>query len=125
MPSQASVIEAGARPGRLEHARGRREADRRHAVAGDVEHGERGGVERVVVARGDVADRRDVGRQLPCLPAGAADQEPALGQLPCRLEEERLDTRLAVGQAVAEEGEVGGKRGSGGTGWCVAGSSAL
>ena len=59
-----------------------------------------------MVARGDVAERADVRRQRAVVPAGAAEQERARGRQLRRAQEELLHARLAVREAIAEEGEV-------------------
>ncbi len=99
--------QAAARPRRLEHPRRRREADRRHGVAGDVENRERAGVEGVVLARIDVAQMADVGRHGLGLPAVPPDQEPPVREPLGRRQEEGLHPRLPIGQAVAQERQVG------------------
>ena len=80
MPSQASVIRQRAGARRLEHAGCRREAGRRHRVAGDVQNRERARVEGVVIARVDMSDVRGRSPASPCLPAVAADEEAAVRQ---------------------------------------------
>ena len=66
-------------------------------------------VEGVVLARVDMPDVPHVRRHRLVFPAVAADEETAVGKPRRRVEEEFFDARLAVGQAVAEEGEVGGE----------------
>ena len=100
--------QAGAGAGGLEDAGGRREAVAGHALAADVQHGPRRAVEGVVVARVDVADvvARSAGIGLspqPLPPSRNASSRQRGGGA----EEELLDPRLAVRQAVAEEAEVG------------------
>ena len=101
--------EASPRASRLEDARRRRKADRRHRVARDIQHRRRRAIEGVVVGRIDVAVVADVGRYCLGLPSRAADQEAACGRDLGRREEELLDASLAVGQPIAEEGEVAGE----------------
>jgi hypothetical protein len=71
--------------------------------------GERAGVEGVVVAGADVADRADVGRHRLVVPAVAADEERPLGRRDGGVQEELLHPGLAVGQAVGEEAQVRGE----------------
>ena len=114
MPSQASVIRQAPAPAASKTRVAGEKPIVGHAVAGDVQHRERRAVEGVVVARVDVADVAHVRRHRLVVPAVAAEQEAPLGQARGRLEEELLDPRLAVGQAVAEEARSAAKRGSGG-----------
>lgn len=87
--------QAGAGAGSLKDARRRGKADRRHAVPCDVEHGQRGRVESIVVARRHVAEPQEVLRCRLAVPAIAAEQEARPGQSPCRLEEEGVYPRPA------------------------------
>ena len=105
VPGVGDQAGAGARG--LEHPGRRREAVGRHAGAVDVEHRAGRAVEGVVVGGADMADVADVGRQRPVVPAGAAQQEAGLRQRLGGGEEELVDPRLAVGQPVAEEAELG------------------
>ena len=74
---------------------------------GDVQHRQGAGVEGVVLGRIDVADVADVGGHGLVAPAVAADQEAPLGQAVGGVQEEPLHPRLTVGQAVAQERQVG------------------
>jgi hypothetical protein len=94
--------DAGARPRCLEDARGGRKADGSHAVTGHVQHGQRGTVEGVVLSGRDVPEHPDVRATRLLRPAATAEKKPALRQAPGRLEEELLDARLPIRQAVGE-----------------------
>ena len=72
--------QAGRRAPSFEHARRWLKADVGHAVAGDVEHGKRRGIERVVLMRVDVAEMPHVRWHLFRFPAVAADEELAFRQ---------------------------------------------
>jgi hypothetical protein len=72
--------QAGARAGRLEHARRGREPVRGHRLAAHVEDRERARVERVVVARVHVADVADVRWGALVGPPGAAEEERVFGE---------------------------------------------
>ena len=113
-PGVGNDARAGA--GRLEHPGRRAEAVGRHAVAADVQHRQRRGVEGVMVAREDVAEIADIGRQGLVVPAAAAEQKLSVGQVGCHRDKELVDPALAVGQAVGEEPEVAQKAGRGATG---------
>jgi hypothetical protein len=95
--------------GRLEDACSGREADVRHAVASDVEHRQRGAVERIMLVREHMADMSHVRGHGLRFPTIAADQESALRKGRCGFQEKLLDPRFAVGEPVSEEGQVGRK----------------
>ena len=79
-------------------------------------------LKRVVVRCPDMADRADVGRHRLVVPATAAQQERLVRAARGGVEEERLDPRLPVRQAVGEEGEVRPEPGVGSEPeWWVAG----
>src|SRR5262249_14859073 len=68
---------AGARAGGFEHARGRRAAVARHRIAVDVEDQRRSAVERVVIARVDVANIAYICWPRLVVPAVAAEEKAA------------------------------------------------
>jgi hypothetical protein len=78
-----------------------------------------------VVARVDVAEVPDVRRQRLVVPAAAAEQEARPRADSATARKNSLDARLAVRQAVAEEGERPAKPDRAATGWCVEGSTPL
>ena len=94
--------EAGAGAGRLENAGRGREAGRGYVSAADVVHRARGDVEGVVIRGRNVAEDGGIRRYGVLRPAGAAEQEPGLGETGGGVEEEGGDAGLTVGQAVAE-----------------------
>src|SRR5690348_10360605 len=65
-------------PGGFEDARCRTEARRGHAVSADIEHGPGRRVERIVIARVNMAEIVDIRRQALIGPAVAAEQEALL-----------------------------------------------
>jgi hypothetical protein len=89
------------------------EAALRVAVAAHVEHRQRARVEGVVIHRVHVSDVADVGGHRFVVPAVAAEQEATVGHGAGGLEEELVDARLAVGDAVREEREIGDEAGLG------------
>src|SRR5436309_1521416 len=101
--------DAGCGTGRFEHACRRREAVTRHAFPVEVEGRQCRAEKDVVLPSSDVAGQPDVRWYLLGLPTRASQQELASGEAPRRLEEEFLDTRFPVRQAIAEKTEVAGE----------------
>src|SRR3954451_7742919 len=66
---------------RLEDAGRRRKTGAGHAVPVDVEHCQRAGVHRIVIARVHMSDVAYVGRKAPVVPAAPAQQKTSCWQL--------------------------------------------
>src|SRR5205807_65456 len=98
--------EASARTRRFKDARRRREAGVRHRLSINVQHHASRAIHAIVIGGGNVTDPAHIARQwLPC-PTFAAKNERHLGGKLSRAQKELLYAALAVGEAMADKGQI-------------------
>src|SRR3954453_426544 len=101
--------QAGAGTDGFEHARWRREAVARHAVAIDVQRSETGAEKRVVVAGPDMPDLVQIGWRVFRVPPRSTKHECLVRQSAGDIDKEPLDALLAIREAVCQQAQIAGE----------------